>query len=271
MSAWPIIEAALHRWIRESTGISATSVTWPENGRPLPEPPAASMSVLGQRDFTMPGKPEIRSAQNVSWSVTVTAGPGTHAIDVLIPGTDTPAASTEVTMPGGTSVEDARDALLAQATIDLADLDLAASGTDAITITGTEDLRVFHLDVSASLSLELLAGPQQVLRATPSQVVVSIEFRSAVTAGDGTARILANKAKDAMRDYERMLNRCGVRFGALLRDTPSYLADLTESRHVLDIQLLGHRVAERPPKPWVRKSRTILAAASITSTVTSPE
>lgn len=271
MSAWPIVEAALHRWIRESTGIPGSSVIWPAKGRPELDPPSAEMTVLGQRDFTLPGAPEKRSSQNVAWTITVTAGPGTHSIDLFTVASADPVDSTEVTMPGGTSVTDARDALVSQATADFPDLVVAASGTDALTLTGTATLRAFHIGVSPTLSQDLTAGPVQVLRATPGQVVVSIEFRSSATAGDLTAKVYADWAKDGIPDYSRLLNRCGYRFGAILRDTPSYLDDLTETRHVLDVQLLGHRVHERGSKPWVRSTRTILAAAGVTSTVTLPE
>jgi hypothetical protein len=158
--------------------------------------------------------------------------------------------------------------LLAQALIDIPDLDLAASDDDGITVTGTDALRVFHLGTSSTIDLTLTAGPDRVLRATPTQVVVSIEFSSDATAGDGTARIIAGRAKDEMREYEPLLRKTGYRFGTLLRDTPSYLVDLTESRHMLDIQLLGLRVSERAPKPWIRTTRAILAADPITTTVT---
>lgn len=271
MSAWSIVEEALHRWVRESTGLAATSVSWPVPGLARRNPPSATLSVIGDLDFTIPGNGEKRSAQNVSWKVTVLAGAGTHSLGVLTRASETAVDSTSVTMPGGTTVGAARDALLAQADADLDDLTVASSGADAITVTGTSALPVFHLDASATLELELLAGPAQVLRTTASQVVISIEFRSAAVAGDGTARLLAAAAKDGMRDFDRMLRRCGYRFGAVLRDTPTYADDLTESRHILDVQLLGHRISERGPKPWVRSTKATFTAAGITSTVTDPE
>jgi hypothetical protein len=267
MSAWPMVEVALHKWLRDSTGVDPVRVMWPAFGRPLPAPPYVAMSVVGDLDFTRSGQPEKRFPQNVSWVATVTAGPGTHSLEVLAAGETDPVASTSVTLPGGTTIPEARDALLAQAILDIPDLDFAASGTSAITVTGTADLRVFHLAPSLTIDLSLAAGPDQVLRVTPGQVVVSIEFGSSATAGDGTARILAAKAKDEMREYEPLLRRAGYRFGALLRDTPSYLDKLTESRHVLDVQLLGFRVSERRPKPWIRTTRVALATPSITSTV----
>lgn len=269
--SWTIVEDVLHRWVRESTGLGGASVSWPAKGLALRDPPSVELSVIGDLDFTIPGNAEKRSAQNVSWQATVLAGPGTHSLDVLTSSSATAVDSTSVTMPGGTTVTEARDALLAQATSDLADLTVAASGTDAITITGTSALPVFHLDESATLSLLLLVGPAQVLRVTASQVVISASFRSTAVSGSGTARLLAAAAKDGMRDFDRLLRRCGYRFGAVLRDTPGYADDLTESRHVLDVQLLGHRVSERAAKPWVRKTKATFTAAGITTTVIKPE
>lgn len=269
--SWPVVEAALHRWVRESTGLDATSVTWPANGRPLLNPPAASLSVIGDRDFTIPGLGQKRSAQHVEWLVTVTAGPGTHSLDLFTQADPDAVATATVTMPGGSTIAAARTALLAAATSAFSDLTVASSGTNAIRITGTADLSSFHLEPSGTLSLELVEGPVQVLRTTAGETVVSIEFRSTATSGAGTARLLATAAKDGMRDFDRMLRRCGYRFGAVLRDTPSYTPDLTESRHILDVQLLGHRVTVRGPKPWVRATRTTLTAADNTLVVITPE
>lgn len=271
MSAWAIVETVLHRWVRESTSIAATSVTWPANGRALPSPPSAGMSVLTDRDITISGNSEKRSAQNVEWLVTLESGPGTHSIALIGPDEDDPIATASATLPAETEIADARTALLAQVSSAFDDLTVAPSGTDAIRLTGTPDLRVFHLEMSDSLSIELIASPVKVLRLTATETVVSISFRSSTTAGDGTARLLAAAAKDGMRDFDRALRRCGYRFGAVLRDTPSYADDLTETRHVLDVQLLGHRVTERGPKPWVRKLRTTLTAGDITSTLLTHE
>lgn len=271
MSAWPIVEAVIHRWIRESTGIAADKVYWPSRGLPEPEPPSAWLSVISDRDFTRSGHAEKRTAQNVEWLVTVDAGPGTHTIELFVVDQADPVATASVTMPGGTSVVDATAALLADATAEFSDITVAASGTDAIRLTGTATLPRFHAVTSSTLTPEVAAGPQQVLRVTAEEVVISIEFRSEVSSGDGTARLLAQQAKDGMRDFDSAMSRAGRRFGAILRDTPSYLEDLTESRHVLDVQLLGHRVSVRGPKPWVRTVRSTLTAGGNSTTVSNTE
>jgi hypothetical protein len=267
--SWPSAEAAIHRWVRESTGISATSVYWPNNGLALPEPPAAAMAVTSDRGLTMAGKGEKRTAQSVVWTATVTAGEGTHTLEVLVTETDDPLYTASVTMPADTTIEEARDALLADAQAEFTDLTVAASGDDAITVTGTDDLRVFHLRPSEFVTAEATTGPVQIIRLTAWEIVVNIEFRSRATNGAGTARQYAQSAAHGMRDFDRIIQRCGWRFGTILRNTPSYLDDVTESRHMLDVQLLGHIVDIPGPRPWVRRVRSTLTAgdASVTAIV----
>jgi hypothetical protein len=258
--SWPFVEVVLHKWLRESTGLPGASVGWPADGLPRKDPPCVELRLLGGRTYARPGAAEVRTAQPVEWLATLTAGPGTHALELLVAGEDEPFATATVTMPGGTSIGDARDALLAEAVSEFSDVDVSASGDSAITLAGTDALAVFHLSSSASVDLELVTGPQQVVRATPEDAVVSIEFRSSSVTGSNTARAYSRAAMHGMRDYDELLQRAGWKFGAIVGDRPGYQDDAAESRHVLDVQLLGHVVDIRPAKPWVRKTRTTLTS-----------
>lgn len=271
MSAWSIVEEVIHRWVRESSGITGANVYWPNRGKPRPEPPSVTLTAISGRDWTRSAMGEKRSAQTVSWSVTVDAGPGTHTIELFVVGTLAAVATASVTLPGGTSVEDATTALLAEATAQFVDATVASLSGTSFSVTGTTALPRFHAVCSSDLTPLPLAGPQRVLRVTAAETVISLEIRSSVVAGDGTARLLADDIKDGMRDFDSALARAGMRFGAILRDTPSYTDDLTESRHVIDLQLLGHRVKTRAPKPWVRTIQSVLTTATTTSTVLIPE
>ena len=114
-SAWPATEAAIHRWVRESTGIAATACYWPSVGLIEPNPPCCEMKIVGGRQTGWAGvRASKKTAQPVEWLATITAALGTHGVQLWTDSGEAPDVDAEVVVINpATTITQARDALLA--------------------------------------------------------------------------------------------------------------------------------------------------------------
>lgn len=256
-SAWPATEAAIHRWVRESTGIPATSCYWPSRGMIQPEPPCCEMKVVGGRQTGAPGvRSSQTTAQPVEWLATITAALGTHGVQLWTDSGATPDVDSEVVIVNpATTIAQARNALLADLSPLLpVTITATASGTDSIAIAGTLVTDVFSMGSTATVDLTLVSGPYSAVRYTRVVSVLMLDFRATPTSGAGCARDLANRARNGIGDYRNLIRRTGWHIGATVGDRPGYEDDASESRYVLEFEFLGHEADYAIPRPWVRRA-----------------
>jgi hypothetical protein len=278
-SAWPATEAAINRWVRESTGFSGTSCYWPAKGRIEPNPPCVEMKVTGGRQTGRAGViGSKKTAQPTEWLATLTAAVGTFGVQIWTDSSATPDVDVEIVIeepdeddPTPTIAE-ARNALLAALTPELpAGITATASGTTAISIVGATADDVFSMGASETITLTLVASPYSSTRHTRVVKVLMLDFRAVPTAGEGTATEYANAVRNAIGDYRHLIRRTGWNVGANIGDRPGYEDDATESRHVLEFELLGHEVDYAIPRPWVRRGPAATATASDLTTSFAPQ
>lgn len=275
-SAWPSAEAAIHRWIRESTGLSGTSCFWPTHEKTKPDPPCCEMKLTGGRQTGAAGaRGGKKTAQIVEWLVTLTAAVGTHGIQIWTDSGSAPTVDIEVIVvdddPSPT-IADARDALLAALNLALPlGITATASGTTGIALAGVTTDDVFTLGATDLITLTIVASPFSSTRITQVVIILMLVFRATPTSGLGTARELANKARNGIGDYRRLIRRAGWSVGACVGDRPGYDDNVIESNAVLEFELLGYEADYAIPRPWVRRGPATTATASgLTATITTP-
>jgi hypothetical protein len=268
-SAWPSAEAAIHRWVRESSGLAATACYWPAKGKHKPEPPCCEMKLVGSRATGRSGVRKYQEAQPVEWLATLTVALGVHSLQLWTDSGSEPDVDAEVETLAAVdpdpdpTIEDARDALLEEL-VDLlpAGITATASGTDSISIVGDTASDLFSMGSSADIDLTLVAGPHSSIRFTRMVKVLMLDFRAVPTADISTATEIADAVRNAVGDYRNLIGRTGWDVGATVGDRPGYEPDATESRHVLEFELLGHVVDYAIPRPWVRRGPAVTATAS---------
>ena len=264
-SAWPSTEAAIHRWVRESTGLAATSVYWPSKGLTRPDPPCCHLSLVGGRATGWAGvRGGVKTAQPTEWLATVNTALGTHGVQLWTDSGATPDVDSDVTIidPLAT-ITVARNALLADLGPLLpAGITAVASGTASIAIAGATATDVFSMGSTSTVDLTLVQAPYSSTRHTRAVTILMLDFRATPTAGEGSAREYASIVRNAVGDYRRLLARCGWAVGAQVGDRPGYAEDATESRYILEFELLGNEIDYAIPRPWVRRGPAVTVAAS---------
>lgn len=266
-SAWESTEAAIHRWARESMGLVGERVYWPAENRALPAEPYCVLSISDQQLTGMPGSGSAYEWQTAAtWLLTFVEGEGEHEVSLFTDDSEAPTATATLVSPGGTTPEDARDAMLLE-------LDAVLPGTITATAVGDAGMRLaesaegsmFWLRLSDTISAELEQGA--VTRGNVARVAYLLQFdiNSPETSGASAAHRLAARLINGIGNYRALLGRCGWQIGTVISNRPGFQDDATASRSIVEIQLLGHEVGVQTPQPPARRPP---ALRGITSTVT---
>jgi hypothetical protein len=249
--AWETLEAVIHRWARESTGIDPTRVYWPGKGQTRPAMPYCALELTNMRTLGPPGTGhEAETA--ASWLITVTEPEGTNSLAVYTDDAETPSFEATSTTPAETTLEEARDALLDELA-DLPDgLDAEAVDDASIRVTAAEDGVMFWL-ASDELGLDLESAATTRFTHTATAYTLQLDLHASATAGANSASRLATTLLARRRLYSALLQRCGWRFGAVVANRAGYLDDSSASRSIVEIELLGVELVADPPSPTLRR------------------
>lgn len=266
--AWETLEAAIHLWVRESTGIAPTHVYWPARGQVRPPPPYCALELSASRTLG-PSGTGFEAPTKAAWLLTVTEPEGTNALALYTDSAETPEFEASVTMPADTTPTEARDALLAE--LDPLPEGLSAEAVDDASIRVAHDTEgvEFWAD-SAELTVELEQAAVTRFAHTPTAYTLQFDINVAATAGATAAHRRAAQLIGARVDYRELFDRCGWSIGPVVANRPGYLDDATGSRTIVEIELLGIELVARTPKPTLRRTPAFTGATATVTVANAP-
>lgn len=254
--AWETIEQALVDWIKSSTGLTTVVWAWEDAARParpygeleiVSGPVSYGLVEERRTSQTMVDELEVLGVAAGNYVATVYVDNVPHVASVPALGTETE--------------EDLRDALIVELDGLGLDLVVAADADPAkLTVSGTDDLRHFHIAVAApSDYLTRTTLTDAILGSAIDPGVLTVRFtaHSDSNLPAAHARIYAHRAKNALgHEAERAVldaARLGFVEVAAALDLSGLVNELPQTRFAMDFRFHVTACTSRD-LPWMRSS-----------------